>query len=209
MSKTINYLIILIPLIILLIHYIGLFIYKKGKCNTTSWEEGIKMVYKSIVSLISNFISWCLSSTPPDKAINTILCLQDFEYLEILNRLREHPFDTPTLLGFYQDFNNHVLKIEVSAVCLVSKYKDISNSMIEEIVTNLVQTYYLETRKCKVDVFLPVVSPKYICIAIPLSSYGKEILMEKQASSKEYAPDNRSILLEEEVNIFEDKEDKN
>jgi hypothetical protein len=52
--------------------------------------------------------------------------------------------------------------------------------MLREIVCNIIQTYYLETRECEVIVFVPVATSTRVCIDIPLTENAKEYLSKKE-----------------------------
>jgi len=173
---------------------VGWIAYKCRIDNVDSWEAGVKYCTVGVVRWLWEEITGKSNSR---DVINSNFILANQEVIEIIKRMGS-VYEFPKLTAFGN--NNRFIRIEFSAVSLINKYSECSNAMLREIVCNIIQTYYLETRECEVIVFVPVATATRVCIDIPLTESAKEYL-SKNYSSLSQSDNNTSIndILEEEI----------
>lgn len=154
---------------------VAFFYYKFSICDIKTYGEAIRFcTIGAIEMLLSDDLS---------QEQNTMLYLTNQEVLHLVDRLKEI-FQFPKLYNWYVDPNG-VLCVEITAIELVSKYKDIDRNTLCEIVCNITQTYYMEIRQLYVSVFIPIATKDHVLIKIPLSKYAQKILMDNQSQMKE------------------------
>lgn len=178
----------------------GYVLYKCEFDSAKTWEDGIKLMTLGVFNFLYDFLS---DKPRPETIVNTGLCLQNKEMINILKLFQNHPYETPTLMG-YNPNDNGVMRFEISALGLMGKYDDMTNDMIREMCYNIIQNYFMETRECMVEVYIIVATPQYLSVAIPLSGTGRKILMKQQEVITQQEKTANSDELEEEINLFEE-----
>ncbi len=181
--------------IILLLFFIcgfmigGYLLYKLYPDETASWENGVKdLIYiafdgiKAIIRFVYREIE---GKDLPEYLINPALILTDQEVLDLVDTLRDHPFDTPALVSYTPNING-VSWIDINAIGLTERYKDISNEQTEKICRNIIGNYFMRTRGCQVKFYIRVVTPTRLYFAVPLSEDGKHFLDKQEMSEAKY-----------------------
>ena len=200
--------------------------FKSPKYKADSWEEGNRQILVSVISFIKKYIvpilykiikdfittsEWLITQylkwwkkTSINKDIKDSLYLSDNEYNELVKQLKDNPFVFPKLGIIYQkDFENGILRFDVDAIGLTSKYRDIDNKTLREIICTIIKNYYMETRNTNVSVYVTVASPIRVQIAIPLSDYGKYLLQKEVQPQMGEAENTLSDYMEEEIDFKE------
>lgn len=200
--------------------------YKSPKYKADSWAEGNRQVLRLVGSFIKKNIApilykillkikqwgeqlsrkfsvwWQVHSL--SKENDNSLFLSEKEYSELIRLLKESLLEFPKLGCIYKDdFLKGILRFDIHAIGLISKYRDIENNILKEILCTIIVNYYMETRNKYVCVFVPVASPIRVQIAIPLSEYGNYLLQKETQSTADEIKNTSSDLLEEEIDLDE------
>ncbi|MBE5943056.1 MAG: hypothetical protein E7264_11045 [Lachnospiraceae bacterium] len=217
----------IIYLMLGIIAILGYVRYKNPKYNANTWQDGNRQVIRIIYNLLKKYVfpivfelwrfilklfCWLIgkyikwwNKKNISKEVNNSLILTDKEYIEIKKRLKDNPFEFPRIGNIYlDDIMKGILRFDILAIGLVSKYKDIENTTIGEIVCSVVIDFYQETRGQPVNVYITVASPIRVQIAIALSEFGSYMLQKELAKANQC---DRGILidtLEEEIDIPEE-----
>ncbi len=154
----------------------GFLVYKAEVASEVhSWEDGVKKVMTFVFEFVYEEI---LGKILPDKLINPALMCSNKEVLQLVERFSNHPYDTPALNSYIPNVNG-IDWYDFAAVGLISKYKNLSNREIAKIADHIIQTFFMETRNCKVPLFIKVAAPTRLYFAVALSENGRKFL-EKQ-----------------------------
>lgn len=188
----------------------GFVVYKCWELN--SWELGVKKFLTDGFQLIYKFCTFAYyeltGKVPCAQIINASLMLQIKEQLELVARFYMHPYDTPVLVSYIPNING-ISWFDISAPSLISHYKELGFKGIVNIATNIIQTFYMETRNIKVYLFIKIATPTRLCFAIALSEEGRNFL-EKQCADV-YVDENiidTVSPLEEEIDLFPPSEEE-
>ncbi|MCI6421263.1 MAG: hypothetical protein MR816_04220 [Blautia sp.] len=132
----------------------------------------------------------------PDKVRNISYLLTDQEALELVSTLSGHPYDTPTLASYSVD-GQGIAWYDIHAVGLAPAYKECPPRQVARICSHLVQNFFMESRGTQIALYLKVVSPTRLCLAVPLSVSAQRLL-EAQTEEKRQgvSPANRDSLTE-------------
>lgn len=203
---------------------IGLVCYKFEIVKANSWEEAIKKMFPALWKLIKRI---CVALRKPMKIIfkffyegftnqdlvkamvDTSRILMNAEVMDLVNRLSNKPYDTPTLTSYIANING-IAWYDIGALRLVSAYKDLLFDDFVRMISNIIQNYFMETRGIGVDLYIKVATPTRLYFAIALSENGKAFLEQQEANNK--LKESESIIaipLEEEIEIFSNSESEN
>lgn len=196
---------------------IGLVCYKFELVEANSWEEAIKKMFPALWKQIKRF---CVALKKPLKKIyeffydgytnrdiirkmpDISLILFGDETTELLNRLSNKPYDTPTFID-YQPNINGISWYNIGALGLVRAYKDLAYADRVRMISNILQNYFIETRGRRVALYLKVVSPTRLYFAVALSEDGQAFLEQQEANNQVQVCESMdNVPLEEEIEIF-------
>lgn len=162
----------------MIISAIGYLIYKAELSSEVhTWEDGVK---KALTFGFEFVYEELLGKVLPDKLVNPALICSNQEVLELVARLNDHPYDTPVLVSYISNANG-IDWYDFAAVGLAPKYKNMANEQIARIACYKIQTFFMETRGCKVALYIKVATPTRLYFAVALSENGRKFL-EKQAN---------------------------
>lgn len=182
--------------------------YKRHSYGAVRWEDGFYVLGMRIISLVSKIIPPLKKKVNIWWADNTIRYERvpdSREVLEIVKRLDGHPYETPSLFKYDVDIvKDSVIRVDIHAVDLVSKYNTANYSTIHDIAHNVIQNYYMETRNMQVDVDISIATPQRLYFEIPLSNRGRKILEQNHTPLSEQSTQENSDFMEAEINLFED-----
>lgn len=179
---------------------IGFILYKSGVFETSSWEETISVMLKKCITV---FYEESTGKTSPQKVVNTSLYLVNEDITQLLKMLDNTPYIVPTLANCTH--SNGVLWVDIRAVKLATKYEDLEQQQLSQMVFHIIQNFYMQTRGFSVRLFIRIATTTRCYFAIPLSEEGYQFLEKQQASveSGQHIP-NATVSLEEEIPLFEE-----
>lgn len=169
------------------------YIFYKVDDGAKTWDAGIRSIitisadsYKFLCCSVAHFIQWAYpkfthllywvtETEPPEKAVNPILALSNPEALELADRFRNHPFETP-FLSENKVSDKGTFYCEIEALGLAEKYKNLDNTQIAKMAQHTIQNYYMETRFIRVMAHIDMASPIRLCFSVPLSEEGRKRL---------------------------------
>lgn len=176
----------------------GYIFYKTDK-RVKTWDAGIRSIIISVANLymflscsaahfirwaypkFTHFLYWITETEPPEKAVDPNLILFNSEALELADRFRNHPFETPTL-SENKVSDDGTFHCEIEALGLAEKYKSLSNIQISKMAQHTIQNYYMETRFIRVTAHIDMASPTRLCFSVPLSEEGRKKLENRGQS---------------------------
>lgn len=186
----------------------GFLVYKaEVAADVHSWEDGIKKVLTFVFEFVYEDV---LGKILPDKLVNPSLVCSNDEVLQLVEKLSNHPYDTPVLTSYIPNVNG-IDWYDFAAVGLVPRYKNLSNREISKIADHIIQTFFMETRNCKVPLFIKVAAPTRLYFAVALSENGRKFLEKQNLSmpmenlEKTGGPDisTKTDGLEEVIELFQ------
>lgn len=182
--------------------------YKRHSYGAVRWEDGFYVLAMRMVSLGSKLMPTLKKKLNIWWADNTIRYehgLDNKEVLALVKQFEGHPYETPSLLNYNVDIiENSVIRIDISAVGLSSKYKHITNDEIRNIAHNIIQNFYMETRNTRIDVYIHIATPERLYFEIPLSCRGRKIIEQTSTSVSEKNDSKNTDVIEETIDLFED-----
>lgn len=191
----INIIFVTICTIGFLIETSGFLIYKSGILHTNSWEETISKMFTLIGEVFYEDVTGKLVDK---KIINPALILIHEEILELVKRLENNPFMTPALAQYIPN-ENGIMWVDIRAVKLIAKYKDLTKKELYKMLYHIIQNFYMEKRNTQVCLYIKVATPNRLYFAVALSEEGKEFLEKQEAlqNSKTETPTVHKPLKEE------------
>lgn len=179
---------------------IGFLLYKSGIFETQSWEETISVMLKKCITV---FYEEATGKTSPQKVINTALFLVNEDIIQLLKKLENSPYIAPSLAEYTPNVNS-VMWVDIRAVKLASKYEDLEQHQISQMVFHIIRNFYMETRGFAITPYIRIATPTRLYFAIPLSEEGFQFLKKQQnALDMKMQNLNNDISLEEEIDLFE------
>lgn len=189
---------------------IGFIAYKRHMYGALRWEDGFYALAMGLIALFSKLIPVIRNKVDIWWSDNTIKYERNLdirEVLEVVKKLENHPYETPTLANYNVDIvGESVMHVDIKAVGVVDKYAQIPNETIKEISYNTIQNFFMETRNIQVEVYILVATPNRLYFEIPLSDRGRKNIEKKIASlPKDENKFDKSDLMEEEISLFDDE----
>lgn len=156
--------------------------------STERWEDGVSfmvhLVFDPLISLARLIYKKVIEKLLTDQTVDMTYMLTDQETLDLVDALKDHPYDTPALASYIPNANG-ISWIDIKAVGLVGRYKDVTYEQIATICRNVIENYFMKTRGCQVAVYIRVASPTRLYFAVPLSEAGKRFLDRQEVSAVE------------------------
>ena len=174
------------------ISILGYLIYKFGFLGVQSWEEGVHKLVTSGFTLLYEEMTGQLL---PEEIVNTALILNNDEVLELVKRLSDHPYETPSL-EYYCPNSNGISWYDIRAVDLAPRYQNLSNEEIAKIAFYIIQNYIMEGRGLQAFIDIKIATPTRLYLAIALSEKGRKFL-EQQNTAKHEEKKAESLIIEE------------
>ena len=170
----------------------GYVIYRLYPESTERWEDGVSfmvhLVFDPLISLSKFIYKKVVEKLLTDQTIDMTYMLTDQETLDLVDNLKDHPYDTPALASYIPNANG-ISWIDIKAVGLVGRYKDVTYEQTATICRNVIENYFMRTRGCQVAVYIRVASPTRLYFAVPLSEAGKRFLDRQKESAVESVGD--------------------
>lgn len=186
---------------------ISFIVYKSGKLGTKSWEETIPV-------MLSRCFDFCyteITGKPvPSQIINTALILAQEEVLELVKLFTDTPYLTPALYEFIPNALG-IMWVDIRAVNLVAKYKDLQLKDRILMAYHIIQNFYMEKRGTSVNLYIKIATPQRLYFAVALSEEGYQFLEKQRLANEQIEkPSIVDASLEEDVELFvEDDEEEN
>ena len=181
-----------------LISLIGFALFKAKRAG--SWEDGIKLTLTGgIIFLINTF-----SNQPDtDSQINTSLYLTDTEILDLVDRFESRPYELPTL-AVPVTYNNNCMWIDMKASGFTDPYRHTPLNQLRHMTESIVQRFYQRIRNLPaVSVYVKIMAPDRLLLAIPLSANGEKFLASQEPVAAIPSPEIPGKI-EEEIDLFAD-----
>lgn len=170
----------------------GYVIYRLYPESTERWEDGVSfmvhLVFDPLISFAKFIYKKVVEKLLTDQTVDMTYMLADQETLDLVDTLKDHPYDIPALASYIPNANG-ISWIDIKAVGLAGRYKDITYEQIITICQNVIETYFMKTRGCQAAVYIRVASPKRLYFAVPLSEAGKRFLDRQEMSAVESVGD--------------------
>lgn len=170
----------------------GYVIYRLYPESTERWEDGVSfmvhLVFDPLISLAKFIYKKVVEKLLTDQTADMTYMLTDREALDLVDTLKDQPYDVPALASYIPNANG-ISWIDVKAVGLVGRYKDVTYEQIATICRNVIENYFMKTRGCQVAVYIRVASPTRLYFAVPLSEAGKRFLDRQEVSAVESVND--------------------
>ena len=177
----------------------GYVIYRLYPKSTERWEDGVSfmvhLVFDPLFSLAKFIYKKVVDKLLTDQTVDITYILTEQEPLDLVDALEDHPYDTPALASYIPNANG-ISWIDIKAVGLAGRYKDITYEQIVAICQNIIETYFMKSRGCQVAVYIKVATPTRLYFAVALSEDGKRFLDRQEPSAVEPAPAQNSELTE-------------
>lgn len=180
---------ITILLIILFVVFSGLIICKTGHAST--WEEGIKTLFRWAKKAVSRFIDWLNANDPNARQQVPGLMLTLKEIAILIGMLLAHPYDTLSV-EWMKVNSSDVLMLKIGAFGLVERYANLKPAEIREIVCRVVSNFFASQRETIPYFYVPYARQDGFLLLIPLSEYGKQALNRKIEEAKAEAALNQA-----------------
>lgn len=166
----------------------GYAIYRLYPESTERWEDGVSfmihLVFDPLFSLAKFIYKKVSEKLLTDQTVDMTYMLTEQETLDLIDTLKDHPYDTPALASYIPNVKG-ISWIDLKAVGLVGRYKDITYEQITQICRNIIETYFMKTRGCQVAIYIRVATPTRLYFAVPLSEAGKRFLDRQKVSAVE------------------------
>ncbi len=167
----------------------GYVIYRLYPESTDRWEDGVSfmvhLVFDPLISLAKFIYKKAAGKLLTDQTVDMTYMLTDQEALDLVDSFKDHPYATPALASYGPNVNG-ISWIDIKAVGLAGRYKEITYEQIVTICRNVIETYFMKTRGCQAAVYIRVASPKRLYFAVPLSEAGKHFLDRQEVSAVEF-----------------------
>ncbi len=209
--------IILTPLVLLGILFVGMIVIHPDQVRTLIRELGIggkelitwaKQKLPKIKKLFASAARFCyteLTGKPlPDEILDLTLTFTSVELKALRNRL-EAVYLLPILEGALVD-EQGIYRIVFKAAGLQPAYRNITREDLCKITRHISEGFYMEFRGRLPSIYLLAVTPELVHIATPLSERSRRVLEDKLA--KEVPPQTVPSIpapLEEEIPLFPDE----
>ena len=166
----------------------GYVIYRLYPESTERWEDGVSfmvhLVFDPLISLSKFIYKKVVEKLLTDQTIDMTYMLTDQETLDLVDNLKDHPYDTPALASYIPNANG-ISWIDIKAVGLVGRYKDVTYEQTATICRNVIENYFMRTRGCQVAVYIKVATSTRLYFAVALSENGKRFLNNQESSAAE------------------------
>lgn len=193
--------------------FAGFLIHKTGVVD--SWGAGVKYFFAGIYRIIkavctflyNTFYEEITGQPLPQNVVDKSLYLTNQESLDLVEALSGHPYDSPVLHQWSEEFG--IIWIDILAVGLAPAYKDCSRDVLLQICTHVILTFFMRHREMQISLYIKVCTPTRLYFAIPVSQAGRDFLEKQKANQQKECPDqNRNDILEEVIELSpEESED--
>ena len=186
--------------------FTGFCIYKVSD-RIKTWEAGVYKIFSWIVEWL---VQETTGQVPLDKIVDTSFILSDEEVVVLKNGFDKKPYNIPSIASTTPNKNGESW-YDFTAIGLSREYVDMDSEERSRMCYQIIKNYFIETRKRKPDIYIFVASPVRLQFAIALSTEASKRLKEMQErfvreeNLRSYAP----VILEEEIDLWEDKKDSN
>lgn len=165
----------------------GLMIYILGYAESA--QEGFRKLFKHIgkavvgigrliVKVVATVYRWGTEDETVVYQRDASLILSPEETTALIEKLSDHPYETPSLDGIAID-NSGIFSITVGAVGFAPRYRDLTQHQALQLTRRVVSEFLRENRGIIPPFYVAIATPYRFLLHIPLSQYGVETLKRR------------------------------